>query len=521
MSKRREYTSGTTEYAPDDWYIIEKPYNDTSHNKNETIFSVGNGYIGMRASFEEGDDGPAKSTKGTFLNGFYERHPIQYPEGAFGYAKFDDTMLNVTNSLPIYLTIEGETFSMFRGTVLDYNRLLCLQTGKMIRSLVWRSGKGHEVKINITRMVCQMNKHLAVIEYAVTPINFDGKIELCSGLDGNVRNMSAADDPRVGAGVSGQTLQTIYAKQDQTFAALEQRTPTSGFFMVCAMENVIEGATYTTDEVEYTIFDQKKEVRFTINGKKGEKVVLTKYIAYVTSRDYDKDEIHRRAREVVTTAKATGCAKLQQEQCSFYQSFWERADVEIRGDPYLQQGIRFNLFHLVQSVGRDGTTNIGAKGLTGEGYNGHYFWDGEVYVTPFFLYTNPSMAKPLLLHRYHTLDQARRRARDLNIQRGCLFPWRTICGEECSSFFPAGTAQVHINADIAYCFKSYISATHDVEFMIQHGAEVLFETARSWIELGTWQNGTFQLHGVTGPDEVFFQNFRLLCFVGCCGGLEG
>uniref|UniRef100_A0A7S4LEI1 Glycoside hydrolase family 65 central catalytic domain-containing protein n=1 Tax=Eutreptiella gymnastica TaxID=73025 RepID=A0A7S4LEI1_9EUGL len=410
-------------------------------------------------------------------------------------------MLNVTNSLPILLTIEGESFSMFQGTVLAYTRVLSFQSGQMSRSVMWRSAKGHEVQVNVVRMCSQKNKHLAVIRYSVNPLNFDGKIEISSGLDGNVSNMSAADDPRVGANISGQALQTIYSKQDQTFAALEQRTQASGFFLVCAMENSLEGANATVEEVEYTIHDQKKFVKFSFEGKKGETVVLTKYIAYVSSRDYEKDEIHRRARQVVTTAKEEGFAKAEEDQRSFYDAFWEHADVEIRGDAYLQQGMRFNLFHLVQSVGRDGLTNVGAKGLTGEGYNGHYFWDGEVYVMPFFLYTNPDMAKPLLLHRYHTLDAARRRARELNINKGCLFPWRTICGEECSSFFPAGTAQVHINADIAYCFKSYISATNDVDFVLNYGAEVLFETARAWIELGTWQAGSFQIHGVTGPDE--------------------
>ena len=499
MSKRREYDSGTTEYAPDEWYVIEKPYNPKSHAKNEAIFAIGNGYIGMRASFEEGYGGPEKSIRGVFLNGFYERHQISYPESAFGLAKYDDTMLNVTDCLPIHLKLEGEEFSMFRGTLLDYSRLLCLRSGKMSRSVAWRSPNGREVQLIITRMCSQTNKHLAVINYAITPLNFDGRVEISSSLDGKVRNLSAADDPRVGASVKGQTLQTIWAKQDGTYAALEQRTPTSGFFMVCAMENSVEGANVSVEEVEHTIFDEQKEVRFSFHGTKGNRVVLTKYIAYVTSRDYERDEINRHARNVVTAAKAKGFAWLEAEQSNFYDAFWSKADVEIRGSAHLQQGIRFNLFHLVQSMGRDGRTNIAAKGLTGEGYNGHYFWDAEVYVMPFFLYTNPSMAKPLLLHRFHTLGAARRRARDLDICRGCLFPWRTICGEECSSFFPAGTAQVHINADIAYCFKSYISATNDVDFMVQYGAEVVFETARAWIELGTWHmNGTFQIHGVTG-----------------------
>lgn len=469
--------------------------------KNETIFAVGNGYIGMRASFEEGYDGLHKSVKGIFLNGFYERHEIKYPEGAFGLAKFDDTMLNVTDSLPIILLIEGEQFSMFAGDVLSFNRVLSFRAGALTRSIMWRSSKGHEVQISITRLCSQTNKHLAAIRYTVTPLNFDGKIELSSGLDGKVTNMSAADDPRVGANVSGQTLQTVGAKQQATFAALEQQTQHSKFSLVCAMENTLDADEFVAEEEEHTRESQKKFVRFVVQGKRGKPIILSKFIAYATSRDYPADTIHALALQTVTEAKALGFKGLEADQRAFYDKFWDATDIQIRGDAYLQQGIRFNMFHLVQSFGRDGKTNIGAKGLTGEGYNGHYFWDGEVYVMPFFLYTNPEMSKSLLLHRYHTLDAARSRARDLNIKKGCLFPWRTICGEECSSYFPAGTAQVHINADIAHCFKSYITATNDTEFLVQYGAEVVFETARFWIELGTWQAGTFQIHGVTGPDE--------------------
>eukprot|EP00668_Euglena_longa_P014533 GGOE01018523.1.p1 GENE.GGOE01018523.1~~GGOE01018523.1.p1 ORF type:complete len:1085 (+),score=332.30 GGOE01018523.1:416-3256(+) len=371
----------------------------------------------------------------------------------------------------------------------------------MTRTVVWRSPKGHEVQIKVVRLCSQTEKHLAAIQYTVTPLNFDGKLEISSGLDGKVTNMSAADDPRVGANLTGQVLQTIYGKQHDAFAALEHRTQTSGFFLVCAMDNTLEADNYSMHQEEYPIHSQKKFVKFLVQGQRGKAVILTKYISYVTTRDFEKDEIHVRASKTLADAKAVGFSGLLEQQRLFYEKFWAAADVEIRGDPYLQQGMRFNMFHLVQSMGRDGTTNIGAKGLTGEGYNGHYFWDGEIYVMPFFLYTNPEMSKPLLLHRYHTLDAARNRARELNIKKGCLFPWRTICGEECSSYFPAGTAQVHINADIAYCFKAYITATNDIEFLVRHAAEVIFETARSWIELGTWQTGTFQIHGVTGPDE--------------------
>jgi alpha,alpha-trehalose phosphorylase len=203
-------------------------------------------------------------------------------------------------------------------------------------------------------------------------------------------------------------------------------------------------------------------------------------------------------------AVCLGYDKLKEEQYEFLADFWDKADVEIRGDMPLQQAIRFNLFHLLQSVGRDGKTNICAKGLTGEGYEGHYFWDTEMYVIPAFLYSNPAISRKLLEYRYSTLDKARVRAREMSHSTGALFPWRTINGEECSGYFPAGTAQYHINADIAHAIKIYMEVTQDYEFLLRYGAEVLFETARLWVDLGFFSDekgGKFCINCVTGPDE--------------------
>lgn len=168
--------------------------------------------------------------------------------------------------------------------------------------------------------------------------------------------------------------------------------------------------------------------------------------------------------------------------------FWSKADIKIEGDSGLQQGIRFNLFHIMQSAGRDGRTGMGAKGLSGEGYEGHYFWDTEMYVLPVFVYTDSELAKQLLNYRYDTLNQARDRAKILGHMKGALYPWRTINGEEASTYFPLGTAQYHINADIAYAFKLYLDITGDDQYLIDKAAEVLVETARVWADVGCLQN---------------------------------
>lgn len=184
--------------------------------------------------------------------------------------------------------------------------------------------------------------------------------------------------------------------------------------------------------------------------------------------------------------------------------FWSKADIKIEGDEELQQGIRFNLFHIMQSAGRDGRTGMGAKGLSGEGYEGHYFWDTEMYVLPVFVYTDSELAKQLLNYRYDTLDDARDRAKVLGHMKGALYPWRTINGKEASTYFPLGTAQYHINADIAYAFKLYLDITGDDQYLIDRAAEVLVETARVWADVGCFaecKDNKYCICSVTGPDE--------------------
>jgi alpha,alpha-trehalose phosphorylase len=192
-------------------------------------------------------------------------------------------------------------------------------------------------------------------------------------------------------------------------------------------------------------------------------------------------------------------AKVQKE---FLDDFWPRADVVVEAEPRIQQAVRWNVFQILQASARAETTGIPAKGLTGQAYEGHYFWDTEVYVAPFLTYTTPRITRNLLRFRHSMLDNARDRAIELS-EEGALFPWRTINGEEASSYYAAGTAQYHINADIAYAIKRYVDVRGDREILAEVGAEILVETARLWISLGFISPETerFHIHGVTGPDE--------------------
>lgn len=490
-------------YPDDEWKIIEEKFDLENNYRNETIFAIANGYLGMRGNFEEEYGGPiGTGLEGTYINGFYESEAINYPEAAYGFAEKSQTMLNVTNSKIIKLYIDNEEFNMFTGEITDYKRVLNLKEGTLRRSLIWCSSKGKKVQIDIKRLISFKNKHLAVISYEVTPLNFKGEITIISALDGDVTNLTVENDPRVGSGLHGRVLSVKELTLNGSFGIIVQNTKNSNLALACAMENCIK--TNNRYTVENITEKYKAKVLYKIEVEIGEKVRVDKFISYVTTNDIEDIKITQLAKETVTLGKLEGFEIILKGQISFLEDFWNRTDVEIKGDSAIQQGIRANMYHLLQSVGRDGKVNIAAKGLTGEGYEGHYFWDTETYVLPFFLYNNPQISRKLLEYRYGTLDKARERARQMAHEKGALYPWRTINGEECSAYFAAGTAQYHINADIAFAIKRYMEAAEDVDFLVNYGAEILFETARVWADLGCFVPGKgnkFCINGVTGPDE--------------------
>lgn len=484
------------------WGITE-PHCDPLRNQlAETLFALGNGYIGQRATFEEGYSGPAGTSRdGTFLNGFYDIEPIQYPENAYGLARRNQFMLNVPNAKRVQLWIDHEAFDVFQGTLEEHQRSLDFREGVLHREVVWTSASGKKVRVQIRRLVSFEHKHLFAMEFQVTALNFSGPIRLVSTVDGEVRHLAAGDDPRVGSHVSAPPLMLQEVVQDQDFSALVHKTRNSGFGLVSAIDHQLQASDFSSSLQGQR---QSSEHEYQIHIQEHETVTLHKYGAYFTSRDFPEAELLPRARERLTHARLGGFERLVESQKTYLQAYWSEADVEISGDDALQQGIRFNQFHLLQSVGKDGKTNIAAKGVTGEGYEGHYFWDTEIYIFPVMLFTRPEIARKLLEYRLQGLNHARERARQMSHKKGALYPWRTIAGEECSAYFPAGTAQYHINADIAYSIKLYTEITGDESYLLEGGAEVLMETARIWMGIGAFiehRGGAFCINEVTGPDE--------------------
>lgn len=489
-------------YPCEPWTIREMGFDPQYNYRNETIFALGNGYLGTRGTFEEADDLPIdKGLEGNFVNGFYESETIRYGELTYGVPEHSQTMLNVSNAKEIRLFADGEALSMFRSRLDGYERLLDLKRALLHRTFCWKTQQGKELSVEITRMASFTRPHLLCISYKISAGQQPVHIRLDSAINGNVENHTRDTNPLIDYGPYGRVLSVQEMGVRDGAIWMLQKTEHTGLSLACVAQHVLEGSLVQAQTERES---GKILTRFEGTLNAGESVCLTKYIAYGTSREFFAGHVCAETMQVAQQAARDGFAQLTQEQADYMAHFWERADVQIGGDDALQQGLRFNMFHILQSAGRSGLTGMPAKGLTGEGYEGHYFWDTEMYAMPFFSCTAPEISRALLDFRYHTLEQARERARVMGHPKGALYPWRTINGNEASTYYPQGTAQYHINADIAYALQQYLSLSGDIDYLEDKGAEMLIETARLWYDLGAFiplRGGKFCISDVTGPDE--------------------
>ncbi len=494
MIKKSSFTS-------DVWAVTETEYKLSELEKNATLFFLGNGYIGIRGGFEEIDQEHGASRKGTFINGFFESGPQVYGEKAYGFPDKKQAMLNLPDATGIRILIDGEEFSPATGRLVEYKRQLSLKEGLLYRDILWESPGGRRMRLEITRCVSMARQHIALISCRISGLKGVERLQIISTCGtAAASHDSNKDDPRTGAGFKHSPLECLEKKIEPNRAVVLQKTVNSGLLFSEVVSNShcaeLRALDSVTSEEQIDFYYEGRPV-----SKKNETFTLDKYICYFSSIEENQSDLIEKAVTEINRAEKAGTRLLLNEHVQEVGRFWEAADVEIEGDK-LQQGIRFNLFSIYQSAGRDGRRNIAAKGLSGEGYEGHYFWDTEIYVIPFFSYTVPETAAKLLEYRYNILDKARARAKIMS-EDGALFPWRTINGEEASAYFPAGTAQYHINADIAYGIKKYHSISGDGSFIKKYGLEILIETARLWMSLGFFQepNGSFRINCVTGPDE--------------------
>src|SRR5690625_4101739 len=463
----------------------------------ESLFFTGNGYLGVRGNLEEGLSSLSKTIRGTYINGFYDIVPITYGEKQFGFPDSQQRLLNIIDAqtLEIWIGKENkmEKFSLTNGKVLSYERVLHLDDGYTERKVHWKSTYGDEVIITFKRLTSFTTKELFFQYITLEPISGSIPIKIISTLNGNVTNFTDPTDPRVSSG-NAKRLKVEKLAQLTDGDFIQLKTFASNL-CTAALSTICISAKNTT----YSSQIGGECISTTASFLLTKKEHINKQTYYTDSRH--ETNLMERLIKIKNELGSLTFHSILNEQKNYLRNFWRNTDVTITDNDSIQEAVRFNLFHILQSAGTDSMSSISAKGLSGEGYEGHYFWDTEIYLLPVLTLTNPDIAKQLLLYRYSILDDAKARAKEMGHKRGALYPWRTISGTECSAYYPAGTAQYHISADIAHSYIQYYLATDDLDFIKLAGVEVLVETARLWLEVGHYYNDAFHIDTVTGPDE--------------------
>lgn len=500
MRRRQPQLLPLHDYPDDPWRLIERRFTEKRLQHVETLFTVANGYLGLRGNHEEGR--PVHE-HGTLVAGYHETWPIQHAEQAYGLAQTGQTIVDVPDAKLIKIYVDDEPLFLPTAHLVEYERALDFRSGALVRSLVWETPSGKRVAVRSWRLVSFRYRHLAAFRYEVELLNGDAPVVISSQLvnreDVSIPEERAPElDPRVRR-LNQRVLESVVHRGDGQRVMLGYRTASSRMTLGCGVDHVME--TSCAYEAVTEVDKDIGKVAYIIEAEANVPIRLTKFASYHTSRSVPPGELLDRADRVLRRAVSSGFDHIAEEQRTALDTFWERSDVQFDGDARVQQALRWNLFQLFQAAARAEGSGIPAKGLSGHGYEGHYFWDIEIFVLPFLTYTEPRIAKNLLRFRRSMLDKARERAVELS-QRGALFPWRTINGVEASAYYQAGTAQYHLNGDIVYALKRYVDVTGDTTVLTGVGAELLVETARLWADLGFYgDDGAFHLFTVTGPDE--------------------
>ncbi|MCA2216150.1 glycoside hydrolase family 65 protein [Jidongwangia harbinensis] len=448
----------------------------------ESIFALANGHIGLRGNLDENDP---RGMPGTYLNSFYEVRDLTYPEAGYGYPERTETVVDAPNGKLIALTVDDEPFDVRTGTLRLHERVLDLRAGTLRREVEWVSPGGAEVRITSTRLVSFRHPSVAAIRYQVEAPG--RRLRIDSDLLANEEQPEQRDDPRAAATLH-HPLRSEGHEADPAGGLLRHRTRRSGIGVAAAVTHVCDA------DLAVAVMPDRVRCTVTAEGT----VRLDKILAYSWGADVSAD----RARADRDEAARLGFDELAARQRAYLDEFWDTADVEIDGDPEVQQGVRFGLFHVLQAGAQAGPHPIAAKGLTGNGYDGHTLWDTESFVLPVLTYTHPACVGLALRWRHATLPKARERAAELRLA-GATYPWRTISGAECSGYWPAGTAALHVDADIADAVLRYVAATGDHDLLRDCGIEMLVETARLWDRVAHTADADdgYHISGITGPDE--------------------
>ncbi|MER7916094.1 MULTISPECIES: glycosyl hydrolase family 65 protein [unclassified Streptomyces] len=482
-------------YAVEPWAVRETTLDLDVLAQSESVFALSNGHVGWRGNLDEGEP---HGLPGSYLNGVHEVHPLPYAEAGYGYPESGQTVINVTNGKVLRLLVDDEPFDLRYGRLTSHERVLDLRRGVLERTCEWTSPAGSTVRVRSTRLVSLTQRAVAAVAYEVEAVDSRSRVVIQSELVANESLPGSDGDPRAAVALKSPL------EQEDDFATgdrlrLVHRTRHSGLRVAVAADHVVSGPERTTTRSE----SGTDLARLTVTSvlEPGQSLRVEKLVAHGWSATRSLPAMADQVDAALAAAAHDGWPGLLADQRAALDDFWARADVEVGGDEEIQQAVRFALFHVFQAGARAERRAIPAKGLTGSGYDGHAFWDTEMFVLPLLTHTAPASVAEALRWRYSTLDEARERAAQLGLA-GAAFPWRTIAGPEGSAYWPAGTAAFHVNAGIADAVVRYVDATGDTAFEREAGVELLVETARLWRSLGHHDaHGVYHLDGVTGPDE--------------------
>jgi alpha,alpha-trehalose phosphorylase len=482
-------------FAVDPWSIRETELDLDVLEQTESVFALANGHIGLRGNLDEGEP---QGLPGTYLGGFYEQRPMPYAEAGYGFPEAGQAVVNVTDGKVIRLLVDDQPFDVRFGELQAHERVLDFRAGVLRRRVRWCSPAGKQVRVTSVRLVSLVQRAVAAVVYEVEAVDAPVRVVVQSELVANEPLAPAEADPRAAANLTAPLCSERFS-HDGLRAALVHSTQQSRLRVAAAMDHLIDGP----HDIQTASESSRDLARVTIAAQlePGERLRVVKLLAYGWSSQRSVAALDAHVAAALAEARHSGWDGLLAGQRAYLDEFWGRADVELEGDAELQQAVRFALFHTLQAGARSERRAIPSKGLTGPGYDGHTFWDTETFVLPVLTYTAPQAARDALRWRHTTLDLARKRAKLLGFE-GAAFPWRTIDGQECSGYWPAGTAAFHIAADIADAVGRYQAASDDEAFEREFGIELLVETARLWRSLGHYDfRGRFRIDGVTGPDE--------------------
>lgn len=483
-------------FKVDEWCIIEEGFNPKENRVAESIFSLGNGHMGQRANFEEGYSGD--SLQGSYMAGVYYPDKTRVGWWKNGYPEYFAKVLNSTNWIGIDIVINGETLDLAKAQVKNFTRVLNMKEAYLERSFTAVLSNGNEVKVNAKRFLSAVYTEVGAIRYSITPLNFSGELKITPYLDGDIINEDSNYDEKF--------WDEVQVNASTDISSIVMNTKKLDFHICSAMKfDVVKDGAWSDTPIETMTKERFLSNTVIVHAAQHEEIIIYKYAANVTSRDYLKEELVAKAAQILTKAYKEGFDKLLDAHIKAWDVKWKESDIVIEGDVEAQQGIRFNIFQLNQTYsGEDERLNIGPKGFTGEKYGGSTYWDTEAYCIPFYLSTaEEKVARNLLIYRYKQLEKAKENARKLGFKKGALYPMVTMNGEECHNEWEITFEEIHRNGAIAYAIYNYVNYTGDKSYLGEYGLDVLAEISRFWEERVHYapRKGKYVIHGVTGPNE--------------------